>query len=117
MCSITISVAAVAMWTAAVTAKVHADTGIDSVLNSSGTAGASSAGVAGSPSLGSSVCTAIEQPGQTMASVASALAAQNGTSPQMSKFLTALSISVSCPTMMSALPGDDWLGLLGSTGR
>ena len=91
----------------------HADTGTSPVLDTVGTASASTT-AAPSSSLGNSICTAVQQPGETMASIASALAARDGTSPRMSKVLTGLAISIYCPTMMSTLPGDDWLSLLGS---
>ncbi|GAB7067238.1 DUF732 domain-containing protein [Mycobacterium hodleri] len=108
-----IALAAVAMSAAAPTS-AHADTGTDPVLNTVGTAGASTTGASASPSLGTSICAAIQQPGETMASIASALAARDGTSPRMSRILTGLSVSIYCPTMMSTLPGDDWLNLLGA---
>jgi hypothetical protein len=115
MFGVLIALAAVATLTAAAT-PAHADNGVDSALNASGTADASSTGGSVSPSLGSSICTAITEPGQTMTSIASALAAQNGTSPRMSKLLIALSVSAYCPTMMTSLPGDDWLRLVGNAG-
>ena len=108
-----VAVAAIAA-SAAASTPAHADTGTDPVLDAVGSTGASTTRAAGSPSLGTSICTAIQQPGETMASIASALAARDGTSPRMSKVLTGLAISIYCPTMMSTLPGDDWLSLLGS---
>lgn len=108
-----IPLAAVAI-SAAVPTPAHADTGTGPVLDPVGTAGASTTAASMSPSLGNSICAAVQQPGETMASIASALAARDGTSPRMSKFLTGLAISIYCPTMMSTLPGDDWLTLLGS---
>ncbi len=108
-----IPLAAVAIAAAAPT-MAHADTGTSPVLDTVGTAGASTTAASSSPTLGNSICTAVQQPGETMASIASALAARDGTSPRMSKVLTGLAISIYCPTMMSTLPGDDWLSLLGS---
>jgi hypothetical protein len=108
-----VAVAAVATWVAA-PAQVHADSGTDSVLNAVGPAGAPTAVASSSSSVGTSICAAIQQPGETLASMASALAAQEGTTPRMSRVLTALSVAIYCPTLMSTLPSDDWLSLLGS---
>ena len=109
---VVIPLAALAI-SAATPTLAHADTGTDPVLDAVGSAGASTTAASSSPSLGNSICTAVQQPGETMASIASALAARDGTSPRMAKVLTGLAISIYCPTMMSTLAGDDWLSLLG----
>ena len=109
---VVIPLAALAI-SAATPTLAHADTGTDPVLDAVGSAGASTTAASSSPSLGNSICTAVQQPGETMASIASALAARDGTSPRMSRVLTGLAISIYCPTMMSTLAGDDWLSLLG----
>lgn len=108
-----IPLAAVAISAAAPTL-ARADTGTGPVLDAVGTGSVSATAAPSSPSLGNSICTAVQQPGETMASIASALAVRDGTSPRMSKVLTGLAISIYCPTMMSTLPADDWLSLLGS---
>ena len=109
---VVIPLAALAI-SAATPTLAHADTGTDPVLDAVGSAGASTTAASSSPSLGNSICTAVQQPGETMASIASALAARDGTSPRMSRVLTGLAVSIYCPTMMSTLAGDDWLSLLG----
>ena len=109
---VVIPLAALAI-SAATPTLAHADTGTDPVLDAVGSAGASTTAASSSPSLGNSICTAVQQPGETMASIASALAARDGTSPRMSRVLTGLAISIYCPTMMSTLAGDYWLSLLG----
>ncbi|MEU0493995.1 DUF732 domain-containing protein [Mycobacterium sp. NPDC006124] len=108
-----VPLAVVSMWAAAPT-PAYADTGTDPVLNATAPPGASTTGADPSSSLGTSICTAIRQPGETMTSIASALAARDGTSPRISRILTGLSVSLYCPTMMSTLPGEEWLSLLGA---
>lgn len=90
----------------------HADPSANQFLDLLNNAGVAYSGPDIASTLGSSICSLLEEPGGSFARAASKVGGTEGISPDSADMFTSIAISMYCPSMLASVAEGDWLGQL-----